>query len=494
MIQDKDNEFDDLIRDAADKYAASGAAPDWEKMEGMLDAHLPAKKGGRRRILFLLIPLFFLLLGGTYFYLARLNNKEPVAVKKITGNTDALKTEIMPPGEPQQAAPKPAGTVQHEPASTGIESVTKNDVDNNKNSSLQNEKVNKPVNSTLSAGEAGPAAKNNITGSGKEYSTSSLQRKKTTSRKQNEVAVGNGKINRKKNKTAGNLGVTTYGGEVGENNRSTKTVDDASSANKNDIAKNNTDSINDISTPVQNKIADTSNRKLSEKIISPEIVTNGNKKIPVGKKNKPDDKKEKADSKRKKTFEVSLIYAPELTTIRFTNIDKPGSNYGILLGYDISKKVTLQTGVLRSRKNYIANGGDYKSGYTVPPPYKLTSVKGYCNMYEIPLNVKYKISQKKDFSIFAIAGISSYFMTSEYYTFKYNSPGNSYDRSREYDTQKNYWFSLATIAAGFEKGISKKFSVGATPYLKIPFKGMGSGDLKLLSTGINFSLSYRPSF
>ena len=85
-------------------------------------------------------------------------------------------------------------------------------------------------------------------------------------------------------------------------------------------------------------------------------------------------------------------------------------------------------------------------------------------------------------------------MTRESYVYKYTSSYNSYNRDVNTNSQKNYWLSLATVAVGFETDISKSVKAGATPYIKLPFKGMGTGELKLISTGINFSLTYRPTF
>ncbi|MEO7766698.1 MAG: hypothetical protein ABIS01_04700, partial [Ferruginibacter sp.] len=133
----------------------------------------------------------------------------------------------------------------------------------------------------------------------------------------------------------------------------------------------------------------------------------------------------KMQSKFKKNpFTISLLYAPELTTINLSNIDKPGSNYGILVGYDLSKKFSIQTGIIKSRKNYTANGYDYKTNYPAPPSYTLSNVAGYCNMYEIPLNLTYQLSHGKKINTYVIGGVSSYFMTNESYNFLYTSATN----------------------------------------------------------------------
>ena len=72
LLPDKDNEFDDLIKAAADKYNAPGTNPDWDRMQGLLDKHMPAKKDPRRRVFIVLILLLGLLAGG-YLYFNKVN-------------------------------------------------------------------------------------------------------------------------------------------------------------------------------------------------------------------------------------------------------------------------------------------------------------------------------------------------------------------------------------------------------------------------------------
>ena len=130
--------------------------------------------------------------------------------------------------------------------------------------------------------------------------------------------------------------------------------------------------------------------------------------------------------------------------------------------------------------------------YPLPANYKLNKVDGYCMMYEIPLNVKSTISTGKKINLFYTAGISSYFMKSEFYTYYYATNYRSYTKSAEYNSQKNYWLSVATLGLGIEKEITPTLNIAAMPFLKIPFKGMGVGNLKLMGTGINFTLSWKP--
>src|SRR5258705_7399741 len=63
------NNMDKKIKAAADSHFPAYDDKAWEKMEVLLDKHLPQQKDDRRRIFFLLFLFLFLLIGGGGTYL-----------------------------------------------------------------------------------------------------------------------------------------------------------------------------------------------------------------------------------------------------------------------------------------------------------------------------------------------------------------------------------------------------------------------------------------
>lgn len=432
-MQPSDKELDKLIREAASQFEADNAVPNWEGMKVLLEEQLPVKEEPRKRP-FVFLILVIVLLGGGYLYF---NHDE-------TGKDNSSASKKPVAGKDGKSSP--ANTPGKMINSSAVEKQTVKNISDKLASTR-----------SVNIAQSYPIRKKDLL----QNNTSGRTRFNTSMGEVSENDLPNSKT------------VVTDTGESGFDT-SPQPVSPGEGQSKNDI------------TLLPEKKDDTI-------ILQPETGTlkTGQDKVEDTGKITPGKKIRKNDTK-KRPWEISLIYAPELTTIKLSNFDKPGSNYGILIGYTIFKNTSIQTGISRSRKNYTANGDVFKSNYWVSPPYKLKSVTGYCNIYEVPLNIKYQLSRGKKINISAFAGISSYFMTSEYYTYLYKSNYSSYTWSKNYNTQKNYWFSVATVGIGFEKLISKKINLGATPFVKIPFKGLGTGDLKLLTTGINFSLSYRP--
>ena len=113
------------------------------------------------------------------------------------------------------------------------------------------------------------------------------------------------------------------------------------------------------------------NKSLNESKPSTEPLIAENK-LPPASNDAANKKQKQAGETVKHPLEFSLIYAPELTTIGFSHFDKPGSNFGLLIGYPLSKHFTVQTGLIKSKKNYIANGEDFVLDYTLPGNHTLT--------------------------------------------------------------------------------------------------------------------------
>src|SRR5436853_520560 len=94
-----DEEINKKIKDAADQYHPAYDDAAWNKMEQMLNEHLPRKKDRRRIIYF--IPFIALLAGILFFVLF---NKNPAVPSKNPGNNLLKNTARKLRGENQKVA------------------------------------------------------------------------------------------------------------------------------------------------------------------------------------------------------------------------------------------------------------------------------------------------------------------------------------------------------------------------------------------------------
>jgi hypothetical protein len=94
-------------------------------------------------------------------------------------------------------------------------------------------------------------------------------------------------------------------------------------------------------------------------------------------------------------------------------------------------------------------------------------------------------------SSFFSVGLSSYFMTKESYDYFYYYNNQPVNRHSTLDSDDKHILSIAHFSVGFENKISKKWALQIEPYAKIPLGGVGYGNIRLSSFGLNFSLQHR---
>ncbi|WP_431217721.1 outer membrane beta-barrel protein [Puia sp. P3] len=176
--------------------------------------------------------------------------------------------------------------------------------------------------------------------------------------------------------------------------------------------------------------------------------------------------------------------------------DKPGSTIGLTLDYQFANRWYLSTGLLLDRKNYAARAQDYHAPYDYYRAngiHNLDFVKGSFSMLEIPLNLRYDFSVAGNTLFFATAGLSSYFMTRENCNYYFNAFGPREEcKSFNYSNNSSNLFSSVNLSLGVETGISDDLSLLIAPYIKLPSRNIGFGQVSMSSVGVTFALKFAP--
>ena len=164
---------------------------------------------------------------------------------------------------------------------------------------------------------------------------------------------------------------------------------------------------------------------------------------------------------------------------------------GLLGGYNINSRWAVETGLIWDRKAYASEGAYFKTDKIYLPEHSdVVSVAGYCNMFEIPLNLRFNMAKKRSHTVFATAGVSSYLMQKEDYDYVYRRYNVDYAGNKKVYGNSNHLFSVANFSVGYEQGLGRKTKLRIEPYLKIPVKGVGIGSLPLSSAGILFGITH----
>ena len=191
-------------------------------------------------------------------------------------------------------------------------------------------------------------------------------------------------------------------------------------------------------------------------------------------------------------FSFFVSTGPDVSKAQNSKAGKVTMSWGLGVAYTLNR-LTLKAGVFSANKIYWAGPDDYKLSYTPPPNLKFIGADANCRVIEIPVKLSYSFAVKNRSNWFAGAGLSSYLMKREDYSYEFKSnTGNSYYHSYETKNENKHYFSVLNLSGGYSYQLSNTISISAEPYLEVPLTGIGAGKVHLNSGGILFTVGVNP--
>jgi hypothetical protein len=506
-----DKDLDRLSREAAEHFEVEPGASGWANLEMRLDTELPQKKRKRRFLFWLLF--ITATTGGALIGILKYQPVTPleknapagkavsaqpngeaqnpadasiaatVPGKETTGNNNPLAPQAgtqqpvngsttpanslrNPTTAPATVTdePAPATTLNTTPGKNTTKTIVNTDKNNSPNPGSKKQRVDKsPLTLNYATIEPGNNSNGPITLTKKAKRKPAPRRQQSTTAGQHTQTVKPGIDNTQEPDTR----VTTddqqaIAGKPNENN-DLSTAQEPTTAAADAIKKD-----------PETAIAADSTKKAEVPVVKKEADRKQDKKV--------------------KGLELGIMAGPDLTTANFGSPYKTGYNFGLQIGYRLSNRWSVNTGIIYTKKFYKADSQSFH--YKLPWNYKMQNVEGNCSMWEIPVNVRYDFSYNDKRRWFASTGLSTYLMDKENYDiyFTYNGNPNYPPYPYNSDSNSNYFFSIWNLSAGMERSLGKHFSIQAEPYLKIPLKGLGAGTMRMTSYGVLFTLKYKPVF
>jgi hypothetical protein len=206
------------------------------------------------------------------------------------------------------------------------------------------------------------------------------------------------------------------------------------------------------------------------------------------------------ESKKGKTkptsrWSIGIIFTPEFSTTRLDHYSTPGESIGLRVGYQISSRFQVNTGIIRSNKRYKDAGSEYntnplywssRTNGVIPE-----EIDGKCLVYEIPLGVQFDVIAREKSRVFVSAAVSNYIMVSQSYDYSFEQPNPGADTNWQTSRTDKYWFGVGVLSAGYERHLSRSIALGIEPYLKTSLTEIGWPNIKLFSAGAYITLRYR---
>lgn len=208
------------------------------------------------------------------------------------------------------------------------------------------------------------------------------------------------------------------------------------------------------------------------------------------------------------TFSKRMRYAiTGYTSTDFSSVGlfseyKAGMKLGAKVGVQFADKIQLDLGIAYSHKKYGSEGKEYniEGGWETMVGIDPTWMDAKCNIIEIPLEASYYWSGYRNNSFFVNVGLSSYFLNSEWYGFKYDptevqalvDPNKIIDEVTMSDIPERNFHVLGSgkISIGYQKVVSPNLSFEVSPYVQVPLTGIGQGKVNLYNSGIQFAVKF----
>jgi hypothetical protein len=190
-----------------------------------------------------------------------------------------------------------------------------------------------------------------------------------------------------------------------------------------------------------------------------------------------------------KKFYVGFIGSGELTNVKGQAFRKPGFNGGFVLGYNLSEKFQTEIGIIASRKYYYSDG-KYASPNTIRDDgLAIAGIKVYSSITEIPLLLRYNISNTNGNKFFVATGGVTNIVHKEHYNYGYTKDGREKKGGKIYnESAANKLFSNMQISMGYEHKFGNTGYLRVEPYYRVPINGIGVANLPVTSMGINIGL------
>ena len=227
-----------------------------------------------------------------------------------------------------------------------------------------------------------------------------------------------------------------------------------------------------------------------------------------------------AKEKKEKRFKERTFMAG-LSGLSAQNSDKVtpafGLSAGLYLDQKLSRRISVRPGLALTMQSLGFNNGSIPAGITeVLSMYDGTSAayyssEGQLNMLamELPLNIVFRIADKKNSAFFISAGTSTMIYLSQQFTagFVSECKKTSYDsKVGEYFSETRYStvevendyaalsradiFGLANFSAGYSFQYSKTGTLLIEPFLQVPVSDLTSLNLRVRYAGISMKMQF----
>ena len=191
---------------------------------------------------------------------------------------------------------------------------------------------------------------------------------------------------------------------------------------------------------------------------------------------------------------IGLVLGGESTATNRDDFSQPNWKIGGQLEYRFLERFSASVGANFVRKKYGARGSDYKpdpdSGswlYDIAP----TTVEASCDILELPVSIGFFQKKNNQNGFYSKLGLMSFFMLEEHYYYFYDQEIPGQIKYYGGVNENRHWFGVGEVSVGYQYYLTPRTSVQLEPFLQIPLTGVGNGNVKLWSVGLNMKFNFQ---
>ncbi len=189
-------------------------------------------------------------------------------------------------------------------------------------------------------------------------------------------------------------------------------------------------------------------------------------------------------------FVIGLLLGRELSYAGIGLCD-PNWKAGLSLAYRFGGKHSLKIEGSYVKKEYIESGDQYLApqGFWEDGIIPQTAI-GTCDIIETSITESYFFNGHTARGFYVEAGLSSYFMLREQYNYNFDAANQGLRSAWGTRNENQHWFGIGEVSVGYNLPFSNNTSLQIAPYAQIPFTGIGHGQVKFFTTGIQLRYNF----
>lgn len=182
---------------------------------------------------------------------------------------------------------------------------------------------------------------------------------------------------------------------------------------------------------------------------------------------------------------IEVFAGPEWSVLSGDSDLARGARAGVKLGYRLSPSWSIHAGVAYSQKLFNGSGEDFDNDalFTDAIPSRM---EGKSAFIEIPVSIRYTGKRRAGRQWYIEAGLTNFNHRSEWYGFEYDPADQQPGLMVEIPSQQVNKMALGAsrLAIGYDISLTDKTTIGIAPYIQVPLRGIGAGNVNIYSTGI----------